>query len=58
VRGVLEIIRPLDKDEERTGQGLRGTFVLVGAISAALLAVCGLVFVLSNRRRRARLRGG
>jgi tRNA A-37 threonylcarbamoyl transferase component Bud32 len=58
VRGVLEIIRPLDNDEERTGQGLRGTFVLVGGLSAALLAACSLVFVLGNRRRRARLRGG
>jgi predicted Ser/Thr protein kinase len=52
VRGVLEIIRPLDKDEERTGQGLRGTFGLVGGISGALMLASTLTLVLSNRRRR------
>jgi predicted Ser/Thr protein kinase len=52
VRGVLEIIRPLDKDEERTGQGLRGTFGLVGGISGALMVLSTLTLVLSNRRRR------
>ena len=34
VRGVLEIIRPLDHDIERTRKGLRGTFLLVGAVPA------------------------
>jgi predicted Ser/Thr protein kinase len=52
VRGVLEIIRPLDKDEERTGQGLRGTFALVGGISGGLMLLSTLTLVLSNRRRR------
>jgi hypothetical protein len=52
VRGVLEIIRPLDKDEERTGQGLRGTFALVAGISGALMAVSTLTLILGNRRRR------
>jgi predicted Ser/Thr protein kinase len=52
VRGVLEIIRPLDKDEERTAQGLRGTFGLVAGISGALMVLSTLTLVLSNRRRR------
>jgi eukaryotic-like serine/threonine-protein kinase len=37
VRGVMEIIRPLDRDVERTRSGLRSTFVLIGVISTALL---------------------
>jgi serine/threonine protein kinase len=53
VAGVLEIIRPLDRDVDRARQGLRGTFVLMGVISAGLLGLCGLVLVLGNRRRRA-----
>jgi predicted Ser/Thr protein kinase len=52
VRGVLEIFRPLDRDEQRTRQGLRGTFGLVAGISAALMALSTLTLVLSNRRRR------
>jgi eukaryotic-like serine/threonine-protein kinase len=51
VRGVLEIIRPLDRDAERVEKGLRGTFVLVGVVAGGLLAVCGLVLLLSRRRR-------
>src|SRR5262249_39395079 len=37
VRGVLEIIRPLERDTERTRQGLRGTFLLMASISGLLL---------------------
>ena len=33
VGGVLEIIRPLDRDIARTRQGLRGTFVLMAVVS-------------------------
>jgi eukaryotic-like serine/threonine-protein kinase len=51
VRGVLEIIRPLDRDIARTREGLRGTFILMGAISASLLGLSGLVLVVGNRRR-------
>ena len=36
VAGVLEIIRPLDRDIARTHQGLRGTFVLMAAVSGDL----------------------
>jgi serine/threonine protein kinase len=53
VRGVLEIIRPLDKDVERTGEGLRGSFVLVAGSSAALLGLFGLALVLGRRRASA-----
>ena len=45
VGGVLEIIRPLDRDIARTREGLRGTFVLMAAVSGTLLAFSGLVLV-------------
>ncbi len=38
VGGVLEIIRPLDRDIARTHEGLRGTFVLMAVVSGTLLA--------------------
>jgi serine/threonine protein kinase len=50
VGGVLEIIRPLDRDIARTREGLRGTFVLVAAVSGALLASSGLVLLVRSRR--------
>ena len=37
VGGVLEIIRPLDRDIARTREGLRGTFVLMAVVSGSLL---------------------
>ncbi|MGE3807041.1 MAG: protein kinase [Gemmataceae bacterium] len=45
VRGVVELLRPLDQDEERTRQGLRGPFELIAVLSGMLLiglssAVC------------------
>jgi len=55
VRGVLEIIRPLDRDIERTRQGLRGTFLLVGAISSVLLAAGIVTAVIGHYRARARV---
>jgi serine/threonine protein kinase len=51
VRGVLEIIRPLDRDMAQTRQGLRGTFFLMGAICLSLLGLSGLVLYAGNRRR-------
>ncbi len=54
VRGVLEIIRPLDRDIQRTREGLRSTFALVAVISASLLAVCIAVLVVGNVRGRQR----
>jgi serine/threonine protein kinase len=52
VRGALEIIYPLDRDEGRIRQGLRGSFVLIGVISASLLGLSVLVLVVGNRRRK------
>jgi hypothetical protein len=52
VRGVVEIIRPLDRDVARTRSGLRGAFVFVGAVCAALLGLaCAMLWVGRARRR-------
>jgi adenylate cyclase len=51
VRGVLEVIRPLDQDIARTREGLRGTFLLIAAVSASLLGLSALVLVVGKRRR-------
>jgi serine/threonine protein kinase len=53
VRGVLEIIRPLDQDIARVRAGLRGTLLLIAAVSASLLGLSGLV-LLAGRRRHDR----
>ena len=53
VPGVLEVIRPLDGDMERTRAGLRGTAVLMGVTFGSLLGASGLILVLTNRRRYA-----
>ncbi|MBI3464739.1 MAG: protein kinase [Planctomycetes bacterium] len=52
VRGVLEIFRPLDQDTERIRNGLRGTFILMAAVSVSLLGLSGLILVSQSRRRR------
>jgi serine/threonine protein kinase len=49
VRGVLEIIRPLDKDEARVGDALRLALLLSAALSGLLLA--GSLLVLWRGRR-------
>ena len=49
VRGVLEIVRPLDADSARTRAGLRNSFILVGAVGAILLATFASIAVLSKR---------
>ena len=53
VGGVLEIVRPLDRDIARTREGLLKTFLLTGAVSGALLAISGLVLFERARRLRA-----
>jgi hypothetical protein len=50
VGGVLEIIRPLDRDIARTRAGLRGSFVLMAVVSGTLLLVSGLVLVARRLR--------
>ena len=50
VGGVLEIIRPLDRDIARTHERLRGTFLQMALVSGALLALSALVLVARSRR--------
>ena len=52
VRGVLEVVRPLDKVVAQTNDGLRGTFMLMFLLGAISLASMSLVF--GNLRRNAR----
>jgi serine/threonine protein kinase len=54
VRGVLEIIRPLDKDEERVGEALRLALLLSAVVSGLLLA--GSLLVVWAGRRRTQVR--
>jgi serine/threonine protein kinase len=51
VRGVVEIIHPLDRDADRARDGLRGAFVFVGAVSAALLGLSWVALSVGGWRR-------
>jgi adenylate cyclase len=51
VRGVLEIIRPLDKDEARVGEALRLALLLSAIVSGLLLG--GSMLLLWAGRRRS-----
>jgi serine/threonine protein kinase len=51
VVGVLEVIRPLDRDAARARDGLRGTLALMATICGSLLGLSALVLFVSNRRR-------
>jgi serine/threonine protein kinase len=51
VVGVLEIIRPLDRDAARAREGLRWTLILIATICGSLLGLSVLVFVIGNPRR-------
>jgi serine/threonine protein kinase len=53
VRGVLEIIRPLDKDEARVGEALRLALFISGVVSGILMG--GSALTVWATRRRARL---
>jgi|GEM_PF-6335362 len=55
VRGVLEVIRPLDRDQQRIHQGLRSTFLLVAGSGAGLLSLSIFLIYLGNRRNRGQL---
>ena len=52
VRGVLEIIRPLDRDEARVGEALRLALCLSAVVSALLLG--GSMLAVWAGRRRGR----
>ena len=51
VRGVLEVVRPLDKVVAQTNKGLSGTFMLMFLLGGISLASLSLVF--GNLRRNA-----
>jgi serine/threonine protein kinase len=51
VGGVLEVIRPLDRDAARARAGLRQTLVLMGLICGSLLGLSVLVLFAGKRRR-------
>jgi serine/threonine protein kinase len=51
VVGVLEVIRPLERDTARAREGLRLTLVLMAVICGSLLGLSVLVLLLGNRRR-------
>jgi hypothetical protein len=53
VRGVLVIIRPLDKDEARVGEALHLALLLSAAVSGLLLG--GSMLMVWAGRRRARV---
>ncbi len=53
VAGVLEIIRPLDRDVTRAREGLQRTLIMMAAISGILLGLSVVVLFASNRRRAA-----
>ena len=53
VRGVLEIIRPLDKDEARVGEALRLALLLSAVVSGLLLGGSMLVVWAGRRRTQA-----
>jgi tRNA A-37 threonylcarbamoyl transferase component Bud32 len=50
VRGVVEIIRPLDRDAVRTRAGLRETFVLMGVVAGSLIGLTVLYVATGGRR--------
>jgi hypothetical protein len=50
--GVLELVRPLDRDIARARDGLRGTFALMGGTAAALFAL-GVGAMFAKRRRQS-----
>jgi adenylate cyclase len=51
IAGVLEIIRPLDRDAARAKEGLRLTLVLMAIICGSLLGLSVLILFAANRRR-------
>jgi serine/threonine protein kinase len=52
VRGVLEIVRPLDRDRDRVHQGLRSTVLIVAGSGTGLLGLSVFLIYLGNRRGR------
>jgi hypothetical protein len=57
VVGVLKIVRTLDRDIERTRQGLRGAFVLMVSTILVLLGVSVAVVMAARARVRSKVPG-
>ncbi len=53
VVGVLQIVRPLDREIESTRRGLRGAFVLMGSVATALIVLSLAVTIVAQRRKAA-----
>ncbi|MFN0244331.1 MAG: protein kinase domain-containing protein [Planctomycetota bacterium] len=53
VRGVLEIVRPLDAEVERSRSGVRGALGVVAVLVITLTAVCAIALVAAARGERA-----
>jgi hypothetical protein len=51
VRGVLEIIRPLDREAERTRSGLQTSAALITGVSTTLLVLCVGLLLASDSRK-------
>jgi hypothetical protein len=51
VRGVVEIIRPLDRDVARTGTGLRGASILMAVVCLTLLGSAAMALLMERLRR-------
>jgi hypothetical protein len=54
VRGVLEIVRPLDQDVERNRSGLRSALLVVAAIVVGLTGLSAFTLVRAARRKSQR----
>ena len=50
VRGVLEIVRPLNGDTIRIANGLRGAFLLVGGLAVSLTLLAFTILLRARRR--------
>lgn len=57
VRGVLEVVRSLDRDEARIRAGLRRTYLLIAGGATAMFALGVGVHWRGKRRRRAIIQG-
>jgi serine/threonine protein kinase len=51
VRGALEIILPLDRENAHIHDGLQGTFIFMAVVSASLLGLSILVLLVGRRHR-------
>jgi hypothetical protein len=54
VVGVLKIVRPLDRDIERTREGLFGSFLLMGTSAALMLTLSVAVIMWPGARVRGK----